>query len=188
MPLDYCIHIANLFYLASFLCRDILWLRLLTCAGLVFGIIFFCAQTEAMFTPAAWMAVFLGVNLFQIGRILRERDAMQLSPEQTEVGRLLLQRLSRQELLNLLTKSLWDSDRSSSLLEQTGRIELNQEQQFVRDVAFDRLSDQELMNLIIRRFWRSLRRRDARWLKLGHPQLEILEPDFVPAAPETSAG
>src|SRR5690606_38467615 len=158
-------HIANLLYLASFLCWDILWLQAFTCAGLVFGIIFFCARAEAMFTPAAWMAVFFGVNLIQIGRILRDREAMQLSPEQMEMGRRLLERLSRQDLLNILTKSLWDSDCRRTLLEQSGAIELDREQQFVRDVAFDRLSDQELMNLIIRRFWRSIRRQDAKWLE-----------------------
>lgn len=166
MSIETCIHIANIFYLASYLCRDILWLRILTCAGLVFGIVFFCSQAEAMFTPAAWMAVFLAVNLLQIGRIIYERDATRLSPEQKEMGRLLLQRLSRQDMLNILTKSMWDSDRSSALLEDSSKIQLDRDQQFVRDTAFDRLSDQELMNLLIRRFWRSIRRRDTAWL--GH--------------------
>ncbi len=158
MTIDSCIHIANLFYLASFLCRDILWLRGLTCAGLGFGIVFFCSQREAMYTPAVWMGIFLVVNLVQIARIIRERHAMQLSPKQKEMSRLLLQRLTREEMLKVLTKSMCESDRRLMLLEQSDGIELNQEQQFLRTMTFERLSDQELIHLIIRRFWPSLRR------------------------------
>jgi hypothetical protein len=155
MSTDVCIHVANVLYLASYLCRDILWLRVLTCAGLGFGIAFFCSRTEAMFTPAAWMGVFLVVNLIQIGFILRERQAMRLSPEQIEAGRALLERLGRQDMLNVLTKSVCEGDRSLALLEPDDALELTSEQRIMRDLAFDRLSDQELMNLIIRRFWRS---------------------------------
>jgi hypothetical protein len=155
MSTDLCIHVANVLYLASYLCRDILWLRVLTCAGLGFGIAFFCAQTEAMFTPAAWMGVFLMVNLIQIGLILRERQAMRLLPDQREAGRVLMQRLTREDMLNVLTKSLCEGDRSLALLDPSAERELHPEQKLVRDLAFNRLSDQELMNLIIRRFWRA---------------------------------
>lgn len=163
MSVDVCIHIANLLYLASYLCRDILWLRALTCAGLAFGIVFFCSQTEAMFTPAAWMGVFLVVNLVQIAFVIRERQAMQLSPEQNEASRVWLQRLSREGMLNVLTKSLCEGDRSLLLLKQSDAIELSAEQQLVRDLAFARLSDQELINLIIRQFWPSLGGRKRGW-------------------------
>ena len=158
MSTEACIHIANLLYLASYLCRDILYLRALTCAGLGFGIVFFCSRTQAMFTPAAWMGVFFVVNLVQIARILRERRARQLSPEQIEAKRLLLQRLSREDLLNILTKSICDSDRCATLLERSQEIELDEEQQLLRNMAFERLSSEELMNLLIRRFWPTLRR------------------------------
>lgn len=158
MSSDVCIHVANVLYLASYLCRDILWLRVLTCAGLGFGIAFFCSQTEAMFTPAAWMGVFLVVNLIQIGFILRERQAMRLSPEQIEASKVLLQRLTREDMLNVLTKSVCEGDRSLALLESGDEMELTPEQTVMRNLAFNRLSDQELMNLIIRRFWRSRKR------------------------------
>lgn len=158
MSTDVCIHVANVLYLASYLCRDILWLRVLTCAGLAFGIVFFCAQTEAMFTPAAWMGVFLVVNLIQIAFVLRERHAMRLSPEQVEAGRVLLERLTREDMLNVLTKSVCEGNRSLALLEPDEDLELTPEQELMRNLAFNRLSDQELMNLIIRRFWKAQKR------------------------------
>ncbi|MGV3486816.1 MAG: hypothetical protein ACO1RT_20540 [Planctomycetaceae bacterium] len=165
MSVDWCIHVANLFYLGSYLCRDVLWLRLWTCCGLVFGIVFFCVQTQAMFAPASWMAIFLIVNLVQILRISRDRTQLRLSPRQAHVSSMLLKRVSRNELLNILTKSLCEGRQESDLLERRGEIELNAEQQLVRDLAFDRLSDGELVNLIVRRFWRSIGRRKTRWFR-----------------------
>ena len=180
MTVDNCIHIANAFYLGSYLCRDILWLRVLSCAGLIFGIIFFCCQAEAMFAPASWMGVFLVVNFVQILRTIRERSDTRLSADQEEIGSLLLQRLSREDMLNILTKSMCDSDRRSKLLEKSKEITLNEEERIVRNMAFDRLSDQELINLIVRRFWKSIRRRRRGWFRfVGRPRkrfFEVIDP------------
>ena len=165
MSVEWCIHVANLFYLGSYLCRDILWLRLWTCCGLAFGIVFFCVQAQAMFAPASWMGVFLVVNLFQIIRISRDRTQLRLSPQQTHVSSLLLKRVSRHDLLNILTKSLCEGGHDSKLLERPGEIVLSADQQLVRDLAFDRLSDGELVNLIVRRFWRAVGRRKMRWFR-----------------------
>ncbi|GAA5510949.1 hypothetical protein [Novipirellula caenicola] len=163
MTADHCIHVANLFYLGSYLCKDILWLRVLTCAGLIFGIIFFCCQADAMFAPASWMSLFLVVNVVQIVRTLRDRYDTRLSPSQQEIGDVLLKRLTREDMLNVLTKSMCQSNRRSQLLEQIHAIRLSREERIVRDTAFDRLSDQELVNLIVRRFWPSIRRRRTGW-------------------------
>ena len=71
---DYCIHIANLFYLASFAARDILWLRFLTCFGLVFGIVFFnTCHSDPMYGPMFWHFVFLGINAYRIVALMRDR-------------------------------------------------------------------------------------------------------------------
>ncbi len=164
MSTEVCIHIANLLYLASYLCRDILYLRGLTCAGLGFGIVFFCSRTQAMFTPAAWMGVFLVVNLVQIGRILRERWARRLSPEQAEVKRLLLERLSAPNC-SMCLRSRFATATGAVLLECSAEIELGEEEELLRDLALERLSDEELMHLIIRRFWPSLERLSRAWLR-----------------------
>lgn len=162
MTVESCIHIANLFYLASYLCRDMLWLRVLTCLGLAFGIVFFCCQAEAMFAPASWMGVFLAVNIYQIFRILQDRDEMRLSRRQEVRARRLLRDNNREQLLTVLTRSMCEHDRDPKLLEDTEQIELTKEESIVRNLAFDRLSDAELANLIVRRFWGSTRPRRNR--------------------------
>lgn len=71
---DACIHIANLFYLASFAGKDMLRLRVLTCCGLIFGIVFFTTcQDDPMYGPTFWHFVFLAINLYRIVCLLRER-------------------------------------------------------------------------------------------------------------------
>ena len=70
---ELCIHAANLLYLASFLGRDVLTLRALTCAGLALGLIFFTCRPEPLYGPAFWHVAFLVINAIQIARIVRER-------------------------------------------------------------------------------------------------------------------
>ena len=85
---DVCIHIANLFYLASFVGRDILFLRLLTVCGLLFGIVFFTTcQKDPMYGPTFWHVVFLVINVFWIVRLIRQRGWRLKAPE-VQKGRL----------------------------------------------------------------------------------------------------
>ena len=73
---DACIHIANLFYLASFAGKDMLRLRILTCCGLLFGIAFFTTcHEQPMYSTMFWHVVFLSINVFRIFSLLRERAA-----------------------------------------------------------------------------------------------------------------
>ena len=66
---ELCIHLANAFYLVSFLGRDILWLRALTCCGLALGIVFFTCQQTPMYGPTMWHVIFLFINGFMIWRL-----------------------------------------------------------------------------------------------------------------------
>lgn len=157
---EHCIHIANLFYLASYLCRDILWLRVITCCGLLFGIAFFCGQnSDSMLAPATWMSVFLVVNLGQIAWTVVERYRNRLTLRQEWVSDLMLTHLTRDELLSLLTKSMCGNRTDPELLRDVHQLELDADERIVRDLAFSKLSNRELGHLLTRRFWRSFRRR-----------------------------
>jgi hypothetical protein len=84
---ELCIHAANLLYLASFLGRDVLTLRALTCAGLALGLVFFTCRPEPLYGPAFWHVAFLIINGVQIGRIVRERrEAGVLAPDACPVA------------------------------------------------------------------------------------------------------
>src|SRR5262245_51875725 len=67
------INAANVLYLASYVVRDILWLRALTMvAGL--ALVFYYALLPAPLVVAiAWNAVFLAINAWQIRLLLLER-------------------------------------------------------------------------------------------------------------------
>jgi hypothetical protein len=172
---DCCIHCANLFYLASFLAGDILWLRLLTCCGLGLGVVFFSCQATPMYGPAAWHVLFLLINVVQIGRLVQERRRMTLTPEQQAVAEAAFNDLSRDEMLTLVTRAMCHPAACLPDLRRAARLPLSEDQRVVRDIAFRSLSRPELVNLLARRLWRYLR-----WV---NPVYWRLRQDADPAGP-----
>ena len=153
---DSCIHIANLFYLASFLVRDILWLRTMTCGGLIFGILFFTCQTTPLYGPTFWHITFLGINLYQILRLQAERRQLQLSPEQEAIRRGILEGMSDEELLNTLAHTVQFRGQAIELLSENDKYELTEDEIAFRKIAFAQLSRDELLNLLSREMWQSM--------------------------------
>ena len=185
---ELCIHAANLLYLGSFLCRDMLWLRVLTCGGMVLGVIFFTCQPAPMYGPTVWHFVFLGINAYQIGRLIRDRRQLTLTPEQATAGEALFGQLSREELLSLLTRAMCENPNRIRAYSDTGRAPLTDEQRALRDIALSRLSREELLNLLTRRVWNSVmlfspQRRRRREAESPVPQPSGREPPVFRAAP-----
>jgi hypothetical protein len=161
---DLCIHLANVLYLISFLGRDMLWLRILTCAGLVMGVIFFTCQPVPLYGCTIWHVVFLAINGIQIWRLVLERRQLMLTKEQERVGEATFHDLSREELLTLLTRVMCENPQRLRDIHQTCHQPLTKEERVLRDIAFSRLSRQELLNLLTRRMWSSITRlHPARW-------------------------
>lgn len=90
-----CLHLANVLYLVSFLARDMLWLRALTCLGLVLGIVFFSCQPVPLYGPVVWQSLFLVINLAQIYRLVLERRQLRLTAEQERLCAATFQHRSR---------------------------------------------------------------------------------------------
>ena len=155
---ELCIHVANVFYLASFLGRDMLWLRILTCAGLLLGIVFFSCQAAPMYGPTGWHIVFLFINGFMIWRLVAERRQLRLTEEQERIAQAHFEVLSREELLTLLTRVMYANPRRLRDIRQSCRAQLTAEEQVFRDVAFSRLSRKEILNLLTRKLWGSIQR------------------------------
>jgi hypothetical protein len=159
-----CIHIANVLYLFSFLGRDMLWLRVLTCCGLVLGIVFFSCQQTPMHGPTIWHIVFLFINGVMIWRLVKERRQLTLTAEQERVAQAAFDNLSREELLTLLTRVMYANPKRLRDIRETCRVQLTREEQILRDVAFSRLSRQEILNLLTRKLWSSIQKiNPARW-------------------------
>ncbi len=167
---ELCIHIANVFYLVSFLLRDILWLRALTCGGLVLGIVFFSCQQTPMYGPAVWHIVFLLINGFMIWRLVAERRQLTLTEEQERVAQSAFENLSRDELLTLLTRAMSANPGRLRDIRKTCQAQLTPEEKALRDIAFSRLSRKELLNLLTRKLWSSIKKvNPVRWRRRRRP-------------------
>ena len=154
---DLCIHIANVLYLLSFLARDMLWLRLLTCLGLVLGVVFFTCQPAPMYGPTAWHIVFLGINLVQIRRLILERRRLMLPPQLQQAAEAACKDLSHDQVLTLLTRAMWAHPETLQEVRKTIGRPLTQEEEVVRDLALGRLSRKEMLNLLTRRLLATFR-------------------------------
>ncbi len=165
---ELCIHAANVLYLISFLARDMLWLRLLTCAGLLLGVLFFSCQPMPLYGPTVWHVVFLVINGLQIWRLLAERRRLTLTAKQERVGEAAFHDLSREELLTLLARVTWEGPAKVLDVENACHQQLTREEGVLRDIAFSRLSRSELVNLLTRRMWCSIvKLRPSTWRRPG---------------------
>ena len=155
---DSCLHLANVIYLASYLVRDILYLRLLTCLGLALGIVFFSCRSSPLYGPTAWHLLFLIINGYQIRRLVRDRRQMALSVEQELLGEAAFRDLSREELVDLLTHAMFERPGRLSAIDPVRPHALSPDEIALREIAFSNLSRPELLNLLTRRLWRSIAR------------------------------
>jgi len=160
---ELCIHIANIFYLVSFLVRDIFWLRVLTCCGLVLGIVFFTCQSNPLYGPTVWHILFLMINALQIWRLVVERRKRMLPAEQQLIANAAFKDLSRDQLLTLLTRSMCEHPEQVRDLRKIVKKPLSADEQLVRDLAFSHLSRKDLLNLLTRRLWRFLKKLNPVW-------------------------
>lgn len=102
------VHVANVFYLVSYLVRDILWLRVLTiCAGLSL-LPFYCnCSDHILWAPIAWNVLFITVNAVQIGILLRERQPHRLNGPEQELYDNVFSELTPGEFWQLLNLGQW---------------------------------------------------------------------------------
>jgi hypothetical protein len=67
------VYTANILYLASYLVKDILHLRLLTIVAACCLVTYFYNQAEPLMTVVYWNLFFVALNVLQLARIFRER-------------------------------------------------------------------------------------------------------------------
>lgn len=102
------VHVANVLYLASYLVRDILWLRMLTVvAMLCLFPYFYSCGAEPLWAPIIWNGIFLAVNLFQIGLLVRERWPRELHDAERALYDNVFSDLQPGEFVKLLAEGSW---------------------------------------------------------------------------------
>ena len=144
---------------------------LLTCAGLVLGIIFFTCQPTPFYGPSSYHICFLGINIYQIWRLIGKRRQRKLTANQEQVAGAVFHDLSTDELVNLLTHVMCKTTEGAADIAAISRQALDKEEQVLRDLAFSRLSRDELLNLLTRRMWNSITRLNpAGWKRSSQPR------------------
>lgn len=71
--MDALIYVANGLNLLSYFVRDILHLRALTVTAVVCLALYFASRPQPLMEVVYWNLFFLGMNAFQIARIVRDR-------------------------------------------------------------------------------------------------------------------
>lgn len=92
------LHAANAVLLASFLVRDILWLRVLSVLGGGLFLASFCLPAPPLWDAIAWNLVFFAINAAQIARLVLERRPVRLSEDEHALRELVFRRLSPREV------------------------------------------------------------------------------------------
>ena len=102
------VHVANVLYLISYLVRDILWLRVLTIFAGLSLLPFYChCSDHILWAPIGWNALFISVNLIQIGILLRERRPRRLDGPEQELYDNVFSELTTGEFRQLLKVGEW---------------------------------------------------------------------------------
>jgi hypothetical protein len=103
------ISIANLFYLASYSVREILWLRVLSLAGAALLIPFYALQGPPLLPALVWDVIFIAINAYWIARLIVERRPVWLSADEARLRILSFPTLTPIEARKLFSTGRWES-------------------------------------------------------------------------------
>ena len=102
------IHVANVFYVLSYLVKEILWLRLLTVLGGVLLMAYYVLLPTPLWAAIAWNVLFLAINVWQIRILLLERRPVVFTPDELRLHQLSFRALTPREFAKLLKLARWD--------------------------------------------------------------------------------
>jgi hypothetical protein len=102
------IHIANAIYLASYLVKDILWLRLLTVAAGLVILGYYAWMPMPVWAGVVWNILFVAINARQIQLLLLERRPVKLRPDELRLYKQTFRRLTEREFAKLLAMGQWN--------------------------------------------------------------------------------
>jgi len=103
------IHIANAFYVGSYLVKDILWLRVLTVVGGLVLLAYYAFMPMPLWAAFAWNILFLSINVAQIRTLLLERRPVRFETHEGRLYQLAFRSLTPHEFAKLLAIARWES-------------------------------------------------------------------------------
>jgi hypothetical protein len=121
--MEYLIHFANALYLASYLMRDILWLRIFTIVAGTSLVFYFYLQPEPFLTPVYWNSIFVVMNIVWVVYLLLERRPVELTADEQELCNLVFRTITSREMINLLKIGEWECAKAGECLVPAGNVQ-----------------------------------------------------------------
>lgn len=115
--------VANTSYailLASYIMRDILWLRVLTVISLCFEIPYYYFQLDPLWDGISWDLAFIAINVYWIARLVFERRPVHFTPEQKRLWETALHRLHPRHARTLFQRAVRKSVAANETLSTEG--------------------------------------------------------------------
>lgn len=114
---DFFAHAASILTGIAYLVKDILWLRLLTVAACIAGIIYnFTVPQIPLWVVIYWNLLFLAINIVQIAIIMKERREVSFTEEEQELYETLFKNFAPFEFMKLLRIGTWLDARKDQIL------------------------------------------------------------------------
>jgi hypothetical protein len=115
-------HLSFIAIAASFLIRDILWLRVVSILASILAIIFnYFVAAGPIWLVIGWSVVFIVINTFNILILLKERGGVHFTSEKQEMYETVFQGLSPVEFMKLLRIGQWKEVNEEQILVEKGQ-------------------------------------------------------------------
>ena len=95
-------HLSYVLLAISYLLTDIFWLRLVAVVGLSLEILYFWLSGGDLRAGMGWDLIFIGINLYQIYRLVKDRLSLRLPEPDRELLRSVLTGLDDAQIARLL--------------------------------------------------------------------------------------
>lgn len=120
MQLDVFDDAGNFVFVAAYLVKDILWLRILSIIGTLLVLPYYLLQPEPLWTPTFWAFIFIGINLFRAGQIFLDRRPAKLTEDETALYNQAFSSLSTQQFRKLSAAGTWKDLEAGQQLQTDG--------------------------------------------------------------------
>ena len=120
MQLDVFDDAGNFVFVAAYLVKDILWLRLLSIIGSLVVLPYYLLQPEPLWTPVFWAFVFVSINLFRAGQIFLDRRPAKLTEDEEALYSQAFSSLSTKQFRKLSAAGKWQDLDAGQQLQTDG--------------------------------------------------------------------
>lgn len=115
-------HLGFVLIALSFIVRDMVWLRTLSIISQLVLIVYnYFGPPEPLWLVIIWSLIFLGINLFQIWALFRERRGVNLSDRERDLYASIFRALSPVEFMKLLRIADWQTAAPGQTLATAGQ-------------------------------------------------------------------